>query len=547
MRSNRHQHWQRWFCAACVGGPMLFVQAGCTKAPRLTMTGFGPALSWQQKPDPFNTPDDGVAPEAFVQANVAVAPEKPAADARLREERSPFPNDALVSMGEPRTGIAKTQPTLPRGAATNSAVPPRSDDPFADFGMEIRPEESNWRAKQQMGRDPEIASVSATQLMPPVSQQGGLDLPPDMETSGLPRWKPTEAAEAASSRKQQLREALYADTELPGVERDPAAPVGSESSRPAASSPEIARAESLMDRARQLLRLGYLHEARRAAQQANALADAFQLDFPTVYESPSTLLSQIETLLQSKLGVEVDEPATAMLTANATSSTARKFDAQADLLFDPTQPQLPSGQTLTPSAPAMPPIDQPPVPVRPRESMMAANRPVRVASSTVPPTGLELPSPNADTRGAGQDTIKLPDMPALPLPGTMTAPDVSAPSVAANAATSGPVRPRSARELQPFRGDDGPWPTDVPLTSPKLVSEAPSPPQIDDFEPSSPVLGSVSTTANVPASPVSPGRALFSGRSIVWGLGMVGLICLISGCGLLARRLRELRETAARE
>lgn len=290
-------------------------------------------------------------------------------------------------------------------------------------------------------------------------------------------------------RIQQLKAALSADVERSVDERE----------QEATGHPLRVRAESLLRKAEDFLRLGQLAEARRAAQQAVDLTELGRFEFLPTEERPLELLRRIDAAigrrdaapapLETLVGARV--PSDESTSSSATAGLAR-VDSEEGILPQAIGWQAPSEA---------------------ENVMVAANRPV-VAAPT------DAASDRSETT---QDVVLL-------LPETDADESTTSPGLLAS------LGPTSA-ELPPFRGAVGAGPFTLdgpPLGSPEA---APAPPDVEEPVP----LPSMPPTAAAaaPATEVSSTRPMFNRDALLLAAAGLGVICCFTGAGLLIRHFRE--------
>ncbi len=460
---------------------------GCARGPRLTVPSV---LTWRQKPDEFAALESEPPSEPTVSANVARAPA--------------FPADETLP--DNPAGAARVTSEWP---ARESQPPADSADPFAQFGVT----QTSAVAKSPASVAGLAHSTSGDSLKtsPPATE-----LPQAKESAGQANL--VEFAEAAtveiesSKRLQQLRQALSADVERVTSEQNSVA-----------QQPLRLRADALMARALELQGLGYLHEARRAAQQAVELAKSGNIEYLPTDVRPDDVLQQVETDLVVATGTS-DSRRLATNTAAVVTPDAevQKFQAEPDLIHDRGGVAVVSANAQAGTGTDSQLVNRPPVSVRPRDAAgtVTANRPVTIrgsfAAGSASSEGPILPAPEGDL---GQS-------PALkPLSNR------GLPVVALNA----PSLPLP--ELPPFRGEDAQVNTSATEAAQPLV--APAPPIVEELEPLPSVRGNSQGAFVTEFSPQPQIRPLFSTGSLISALAMLGGILLVVGCGLMFRRLRE--------
>lgn len=293
-------------------------------------------------------------------------------------------------------------------------------------------------------------------------------------------------------RIQQLKAALNADVERSVDERE----------QEATGHPLRVRAESLVRKAEEFLRLGQLAEARRAAQQAVDLTELGRFEFLPTEERPLELLRRIDTAigrrdagpapLESVVGSRIP------LNESPSSSAAeRPVSAGADEAIPP----MAIGWHA---------------PTATENVMVAANRPVI-------PTPTETDSVRSEEP---RDVVLLHPEAEAEADDSTTSPGLLASLGQTSAA------------LPPFRGAVGAGPFTLdgpPLGSPET---APAPPDVEEPVPL-PSMPPTATTAAVPLTEVTSTRPMFNGDALLLAAAGLGLICGVTGCGLLIRQFRE--------
>lgn len=291
-------------------------------------------------------------------------------------------------------------------------------------------------------------------------------------------------------RIQQLKAALNADVERSVDERE----------QEATGHPLRVRAESLVRKAEEFLRLGQLAEARRAAQQAVDLTELGRFEFLPTEERPLELLRRIDSAIGRR-------------------------DAGPAPLESVVGSRIPYNESPSSSAaerPAIAGADEaiPPMaigwhaPTATENVMVAANRPV-------------IPAPTETDSVGSEETRDV----VLLLPEAEADDSTTSPGLLASLG-------QTSAELPPFRGAVGAGPFTLdgpPLGSPET---APAPPDVEEPVPL-PSMPPTATTAAVPVTEVTSTRPMFNGDALLLAVAGLGLICGVTGCGLLIRHFRE--------
>ncbi len=290
---------------------------------------------------------------------------------------------------------------------------------------------------------------------------------------------------APDARIQQLKAALTADVERSVDERE----------RAVAGHPLRIRAESMLRRAEEFLRVGQLSEARRAAQQAVELTESGRFEFLPTEERPLDLLRRIEAAISRQ--ETVPTPLESIVDSHSPTHLSEGAAAPGKMTPGHSAAIRPTPQTGWQS-----PADSETV-------LVAANRPVILA-----------PVSNDDDEALAAEMV-------LMVPGDESGLRPALPDVML-----------STVELPPFRGalSAGPFTMDGPaLGSPE---SAPAPPDVEEPEPL-PSLRASATAEAPPLTDESSTRPLFHPEALMVAAAALGLICCLTGAGLLVRHFRE--------
>ena len=413
---------------------------GCARGPRASMASFVDRTPWG-KPTVDVTAETTEAPEA-----VAAGPEA------VVVANVSKPTETDTKSGELGVSSAESAPGRSQLGGRQSRLPEGWSQPVAGANDDlIVPRNSD-----------SPAAVVAAAHQPPESEQ----------------------------RIQDLKAALTADAEREAAEREQAN----------AAHPLRVRAESLITRAKDLLRLGELNEARRAAEQAVQLSESGQLAFLPTEDRPHDVLNQVQAAITRRDTTTTSTEAGIVgLDIDAASGPALEAPVLAG-----AGDVLPSTETALLPPELAPPADP--------LFQVVANRPVSRATLREP-----------EAASAASSVELLPSLGEVP---------EWTPEVVAS------LPP--ARELPPFRGNESSWTEqarDVPGWSP---DKAPAPPDVEQLQPLPSVrVDEVSSDQIALAGP--PLRPLFSLESLIWAVTVLGVICCIAGCGLTVRRLLERR------
>ncbi len=362
-------------------------------------------------------------------------------------------------------------------------------------------------------------SIAASEAEPAAIVKVHVEAPPvpevDYDAEGL-------TAETASD-MDGVRTVGHRNAELKAALNGDAARTADEAAAERARHPLRLRAESLTHRARQLMALGELADARRAAQQAVELSDSAHLEYLPSEERPRDLLRTIETALKRRHDAPVPLE---------TIVPVQTADGLLEQMVPATRPNAAphrSSSTVPPGTVQLQPLAREVGPLGPNPEpeavRMAANRPVslgRIAADEASSEPVPAHDPDSNNPVAHDPSVieLLPDLTREATPTVITA-DADLPLPA----------------LPPFRGET------FPGQGPALVPEqagvwAPPPPALEAVEP----LASVKAPANTrPAVPVItvPVRPLLSTRAVIDAAAALGVLCCLTGAGLMLRHLRE--------